>query len=306
MIVCFYVTELTMTRGGRDPPKQLSRKVGTKSIRVQPYRPCKVTSQAAMPVMSTKPNGRTASGDQLDPLENSRSQVTRRRRASQRQAASKLSSRKTPPAASLAPSATKTTKSVASMSPKLDKNLSRVEIKDTDESLKSVGLAPQTRRATKRGQERAPKGTDASISGKRPPKPTIGTDNSPPPFATSSHRQLRSYRTSELHRSMSHQHTLQNVEDKTTKPPTLRELRKKSIPKRSIGVPSKSKFSTFSNSATTVVPPVSPIVDTLEPAPGPSTQQESGTTKSAAKMALPIPEGHKLVHFVRHCRAWHK
>jgi hypothetical protein len=48
------------------------------------------------------------------------------------------------------------------------------------------------------------------------------------------------------------------------------------------------------------------LSDVLDPVPDHSTQREYGTTRNAAEMALPVPHGHKLVHVVRHCRAWHK
>lgn len=296
-----------MTRGGRGPPKQLKRKVGTNPTRVQPARRCKVTSQAPMPVMSTE---HTASGRLVDPRENSHSQVTRRRRASQRQAASKLSSRKAPPAASLAPSVTKPTKSVASIPGKLDQNLSRVELRDIDESLKPVSLAPQTRRATKRGQEEAPKGSNTSISGKRLPKPPIRTENSSPPFLTTSVRKLRSSRISGPQRSMFHQNTSQSVKDKPTKPQSLRGTRKTLMHEGLINETVNNQSVTLSDSAAKSALPVFhfdvSITDTLESGSGPSTQQDFRTARSTSEVALPIPNAHKLVHIVRHCRAWHK
>ena len=177
-----------MTRGRRDPPKQLRREVDP--IRVQPPRRCKVNYQAPTEVPSALPKERTATAETLDPPDNNRSGVS----ASQRQTAT---SRKSP---LLPPSVTRITKSVTPMSQRPRKNTSRAAAEERQGARKRVALGPHTQRTGKRGKSPPSEAINASISSESPQHPPIGAEDSFPSSTAASLRKLRSSRTSEPRR----------------------------------------------------------------------------------------------------------
>jgi hypothetical protein len=294
----------------RVPPKQLRRKVATDPIRVQPSRRCKVIYQAPMAVPSALPLKRPATAESLDPHDNKHSGVKGRRSESQQQTASKLVSRNIPLAASLAHSVIKVTKSVTAMSQRSSKSNSPVVTKDTHEARNRVPLGPHTQRANRRRIQRTSEKIDVLISAESPQQLPIGIKDSSPSVATVSLRKLRNSRTSEPHGSTLEQGTSKSAQFIFTKPRARTASGKASSREVSVSEIAGNQVLTHSTTATITALPLSNVniglAAALEPEPGPSNKQVSGTTWITADTSLPIPEGHKLVHIVRHCRAWHK
>lgn len=306
----------TMTRGGR---KQLRH---TEPTRVQPPRKCRVTYQVAhAPFEFPK---ESAAADESPFPGNNRSSVAGQRRASKRKTAGKLDSSNTAPAVppnylfSKASRTIRRTKASRAQLPEENTEPKRTAAKiqsptpleSSPHNVKGAKLSRHPARITKAVT------VDPKISPNSLPSRltrssqmlSTGEKTNPEGSEKRKTPHKRAPQPNPAHRADKHgrkPHSFNgslsfiDARQATVAFPTVQKSPNSSMP-LSEETASKHQISHEFPSIT------NPSISLLTSSPPPSVPRPFVFQDPFNDPPPPIPEGHKLVHLVRHCRAWHK